>query len=91
MVALTDIAYQWEHLGTQLGLKYGKLKEIERNRRGIPMDCMREMLAEWLQSSGGVYNKQTLKTALQKIGKITLYCKHGISIYVMSINFKFIL
>ena len=68
MVALADIAYQWEHLGTQLGLKYGKLKEIERNRRGIQIDCMREMLAEWLQGSGGECSKQTLKTALQKIG-----------------------
>ena len=77
MVALTDIAYQWEHLGTQLGLKYGRLQVIERNRRGKQMDCMREMLAEWLQGSGGDYSKQALKTALQKIGKITLHCKHG--------------
>ena len=68
MVALTDIAYQWEHLGTQLGLKYGKLQVIERNKRGIQMDCMNEMLAEWLQGSGGEYSKQALKTALQKIG-----------------------
>ena len=68
MVALTDVVYQWEHLGTQLGLKYSKLQEIERNRRGIQMDCMREMLAEWLQGSGGEYSKQALKTALQKIG-----------------------
>ena len=68
MVALTDIAYQWEHLGTQLGLKYGKLKEIENNRRGIQIDCMREMLAAWLQGSGGECSKQALKTALQKIG-----------------------
>ena len=75
MVALADIAYQWEHLGTQLGLTYGKLKEIERNTRGIQMDCMREMLAKWLNGSGGEYSKQALKTALQKI---TLSCKHGI-------------
>ena len=64
MVALTDIAYQWEHLGTQLGLKYGKLKEIKKTE----MDCMREMLAAWLQGSGGECSKQALKTALQKIG-----------------------
>ena len=80
MVALTDIAYQWEHLGTQLGLTFGKLKAIDMNRRGIQMDCMREMLAEWLQGSGGECSKQALKTALQKI---TLLCKHGR--YVMSI------
>ena len=64
MVALTDIAYQWEHLGTQLGLKYGKLKEIKKTE----MDCMREMLAAWLQGSGGECSKQALKTALYNIG-----------------------
>ena len=68
MVALTDIAYQWEHLGTQLGLKYGKLKAIDINKRGIPIDCMREMLAAWLRGSGGVCSKQALKTALQNTG-----------------------
>ena len=68
MVALADIAYQWEHLGTQLGLKYSELQVIERNRQGKQMDCMKEMLAEWLQGSGREYSKQALQTALQKIG-----------------------
>ena len=45
MVALANEAYQWEHLGDQLGLKYGKLKAIDIYRRGIPINCMREMLA----------------------------------------------
>ena len=67
MGALASIAYQWEHLGDQLGLKYGKLKAIDRSKRGIPMDCMREMLAAWLQGSGGACNKQALITALQNI------------------------
>ena len=68
MVALTNVAYQWKHLGIQLGLHYGKLKEIERNRRGIQMDCMGEMLAAWLHGQGGECSKQALKIALQKIG-----------------------
>ena len=68
MVALTDIAYQWELLGTQLGLTYGKLKAIEREKGVSQMDCMNEMLAAWLQGSGGVYSKQALKTALRNIG-----------------------
>ena len=75
MVALADIAYQWEHLGTQLGLSFGRLQLIERDRRGKQRDCMQEMLAAWLQGSGGEYSKQALKTALQNI---TLPCKHGI-------------
>ena len=68
MVALTDIVYQWEHLGTQLGLKYGKLKEIKKTQIGEQKDCMREMLVEWLQGQGGECSKQALKTALQTIG-----------------------
>ena len=75
MVALTDIAYKWEHLGTQLGLAYGRLQVIERDRRGKQMDCMQDMLAAWLKGSEGEYSKQVLTTALQKI---TPPCKHGI-------------
>ena len=68
IVALTDIVYKWEHLGMQLGLKYWKLKVIERSKRGIRIDCMIEMLEAWLQDQGGECSKQALKTALQKIG-----------------------
>ena len=67
MVALTDIAHQWEHLGTQLKLAHGRLQVIERNRRGKQMDCMQDMLAAWLQGSGGVCSKKALITALQNI------------------------
>ena len=67
MVALIYRAYQWEHLGTQLGLKYGKLQVIERNRRGKQMDCMQDMLVAWLHGSGGECSKQALITALQNI------------------------
>ena len=68
MVALAGIAYQWEHLGDQLGVTHDRLKAIEKEQLKIQMDCMREMLAAWLQGSGGECNKQALKTALQKIG-----------------------
>ena len=68
MVALAGVAYQWEHLGDQLGLTHGRLKEIEKEKLKVQMDCMREMLAAWLQGQGGECSKQALKTALQKIG-----------------------
>ena len=67
MVALKDVVCLWELLCTQIGLTYFKLKEIDKDKRGIQMDCMREMLAAWLQGSGGECSKQALKTALQKI------------------------
>ena len=68
MVALTNVAYQWEHLGTQLGLSYSTLQEIELDNRGIEKKCMREMLAVWLQGQGEECSKQALKIALQNIG-----------------------
>ena len=67
MVALKDVVCQWEELGDQLGLSYSTLREIEQDNRGIARKCMREMLAAWLQGSGGVCSKQALKTALHKI------------------------
>ena len=67
MEALASVAYQWKHLGDQLGLKPWKLKAIDISERGVPINCMREMLAEWLQGQGGECSKQALKTALQKM------------------------
>ena len=68
MKALASVAYRWKHFGDQLGLEYWKLETIDKRERGIPIDCMREMLAAWLQSSREECSKQALKTALQKIG-----------------------
>ena len=67
MVALASIAYQWKHLGDQLELEYGKLEAIDGRERGIPINCMREMLVAWLKGSGGMCSKQALIIALQNI------------------------
>ena len=65
--ALASVACQWKHLGDQLRLKPWKLEAIDISERSRPINCMREMLVEWLQGSGGECSKQALKTALQKI------------------------
>ena len=57
---------QWFELGLQLGLDYFRLKEIEKDRRES-IECMREMLASWLNGQGGECTKHTLRTALSKI------------------------
>ena len=67
MVALKDVVCQWELPGTQLGLTYFKLKEIEKDKSGIQNERMREMLTSWLQGSGEECSKQALETALQKV------------------------
>ena len=67
MGALDSVACQWKHLGDQLGLKPWKLEAIDISERSKSINCIRGMLAAWLQGSGGECSKQALKTALQKI------------------------
>ena len=42
MVALKDVMYLWKLLSTQFGPTYFKLKEIEKYKRGIRNECIRE-------------------------------------------------
>ena len=46
-------------------MKYGTLKAIEADNKKV-RQCMREMLAAWLNGQGGECTKQALKTALSK-------------------------
>ena len=64
----------WKDLGLALGLAYSTLQKIERGQCGGVDDCMREMLAAWLQQQDNVTRKGTpswtvLRTALRKIGE----------------------
>ena len=64
----------WKDLGLALGLAYSTLQKIERDQRGGVDDCMREMLAAWLQQQDNVTKKgipswAVLKTALENIGE----------------------
>ena len=60
----------WKNLGLALGLLYDTLQTIEREQLGRKKDCMREMLAAWLQrqdnvSQHGIPSWSVLQTALQ--------------------------
>ena len=64
----------WKNLGLALGLHYPTLQKIEREQLGRIDDCVREMLAAWLQQADDVSQYGTpswtvLRTALEKIGE----------------------
>ena len=57
---------QWKNIGVMLSLDHGRLTAIEDQYRGVPNNCLREMLIEWLQQT----NPQPTKSALIKAVKI---------------------
>ena len=66
MIALNCITSEWFDLGLHLRVKHGALKAIEADYRKVKQ-CMREMLAAWLNGQGGECTKHTLRTALLNI------------------------
>ena len=64
----------WKDLGLALGLIYPILQKIEKEQHKEIDECMREMLAAWLQlqdnvSQHGVPSWTALQTALRMIGE----------------------
>ena len=64
----------WKDLGLALGLLYSTLQGIDKGQRGDTNDCIREMLAAWLQqqdnvSQVGAPSWSVLQTALRNIGE----------------------
>ena len=66
MIALNCTTSEWFDLGLHLRMNYGALKAIEADYRKVKQ-CMREMLAAWLNGQGGECTKHTLRTALLNI------------------------
>ena len=67
----------WKNLGLALGLHYPTLQKIEKEQLGRIDDCVREMLAAWLQqaddvSQYGAPSWSVLKAALKRIGENVL-------------------
>ena len=64
----------WKDLGLALGLAYSTLQKIEKGQHHVVDDCMRDMLAAWLQQQDNVTSKGTpswraLQTALRTIAE----------------------
>ena len=46
-----DIQAKWELLGSQLGIKDGKIAAIKLRNGGDPTLCLKDMLGTWLKGS----------------------------------------
>ena len=71
---LVKQVFNWKNLGLALGLFYTTLQKIESDQHHRVDNCMREMLAAWLQqqdnvSQHGIPSWTVLQTALREIGE----------------------
>ena len=57
---LLPLSSQWMNIGVMLSLNYQRLAAIETRCGGVPDNCLREMLNEWLQQT----NPRPTKSAL---------------------------
>ena len=63
---LRPVSSQWMNIGVMLPLNHGRLSAIETRCRGIPNDCLREMLSEWLQQVNPGPTKLALVDAVKE-------------------------
>ena len=63
ILPLNCVNSEWFDLGLHLRVNYGALKAIEADNKKVAQ-CMREMLASWLNGQGGECTKQALEKAL---------------------------
>ena len=66
ILPLNCISSDWFDFGLHLRVNYGILKAIEADNKKVAQ-CMREMLASWLNGQGGECTKQALERALLKL------------------------
>ena len=64
---LSDIAASWRNIGTQLGIRHNRLEAIQGEK---PLDCLRQMLATWLQKNYNVkrFEKPTWAKLVEAVG-----------------------
>ena len=46
-----DIQAKWELLGSQLGIKHGKIAAIKLENGGDPTRCLKDVLSTWLNEN----------------------------------------
>ncbi len=51
MDALTPVAVKWKAIGTALRIKRSKLVELESTNKGEVMDCLADMVTEYVHMS----------------------------------------
>ena len=62
---LLPVSSQWMNIGVMLSLNHGRLTAIETRCRGVPDNCLREMLNDWLQQTSPPPTKSALVDAVE--------------------------
>ena len=62
---LLPVSSQWMNIGVMLSLNHGRLSAIETQSRGVPDNCLREMLNDWLQQTSPPPTKSALVNAVE--------------------------
>ena len=62
---LRPVSSQWINIGVMLSLNHGCLTAIETRNRGVPDNCLRDMLKEWLQRVNPPPTKSALVDAVE--------------------------
>ena len=60
-----DACSKWFEIGVQLGIKHGKLKEIEKNHLGDCGQCLTTLLSTWLYDVDPIPTWKALADALR--------------------------
>ena len=51
MTVLLDVLRKWKDIGGSLGVRQGKMEEIDHDQRGSARECMRYTILEWLHGN----------------------------------------
>ena len=62
---LKPVSNNWRNIGIMLSLDNGNLGVIEDQCRGVPANCLREMLSEWLNQTDPRPTKSALVRAVK--------------------------
>ena len=62
---LLPVSSQWMNIGVMLSLNHGRLTAIETRCRGVPDNCLREMLNDWLNQKDPAPTKSALVDAVE--------------------------
>ena len=61
---LLPVCSRWMNIGTMLSLSHERLTAIKTRCSGVPDDCLREMLNDWLQQVNPPPTKSALVSAV---------------------------
>ena len=62
---LLPVSSQWMNIGVMISLSHERLTAIETRCKGVPDNCLREMLNDWLKQTNPPPTKSALVEAVE--------------------------